>query len=183
MWDALSSLVPIEQCFIDSFVDLGLVQCVSQPTHQKGNILDLLLTNSDTSIQNLQVMDKDSVCRSDHFPITFNINIRVGKKKPFKRRCYNFKRANWDGLNVDLCHTNWNAMLNCCEPELGWKRFKVRLFELANKHIHKTTIKSDSQPPWFDSECYDFCRKKERLRAKFKESKREIDGLKFSLAR
>ena len=63
------------------------------------------------------------------------------------------------------------------------KRFKERLFELANKHIPKTTIKSDSQPPWFDSECYDFCRKKERLRAKFKQSKREIDGLKFSLAR
>jgi hypothetical protein len=128
-------------------------------------------------------MDKDSVCRSDHFPITFNINARVGKKKPIKRQCYNFKRANWDGLNVDLCHTNWNAMLNCCEPETGWKRLKDRLFELANMHIPKTTVKSNNQPPWFDSECYDFCRKKNRLRAKFKLSKLDADGLKFSVAR
>ena len=182
-WSTLSSPVPIEQCFIDSFVDLGLIQCVSQPTHQKGNILDLVLTSSDTSIQNLKVLDKDSVCRSDHFPITFNINIKVGKKKSFKRRCYNFKRADWDRLNADLCHTNWNAMLSCCEPEFGWRTFKARLFELADKHIPKTTVKSDFQPPWFDSECYDFCRKKERLRAKFKQSKTEADGIKFSLAR
>ena len=49
VWDALSSPVPIKQCFIDSFVDLGLVQCVSQPTHRKGNILDLVLTSAETS--------------------------------------------------------------------------------------------------------------------------------------
>ena len=74
-------------------------------------------------------------------------------------------------------------MLNSCEPEIGWRRFKHRLFELADKHIPKATVKSEFQPPWFDSECYDACRKKERLRAKFKQPKNDSDGLKFSLAR
>ncbi len=117
-WDVLTSAVPIEQSFVNSFVDLGLVQCINQSTHQKGNILDILLTNSEASIADLQVLDKDSVCRSDHFPINFKIKVKVCKKKPAKRVCYNFKTANWDKLNHDLCHTNWDAMLNCTEPEI-----------------------------------------------------------------
>ena len=182
-WSTLESNTPIEQSFVDSFVDLGLIQCIAQPTHQKGNILDLVLTNSESSIHNLQILDKDCVCKSDHFPIKFEIKIKVCKKKQVKRVCYNFKKANWDRLNMDLCHTNWNAMLNCCEPEIGWKKFKHRLFELADRHIPKATVKSDGQPPWFDSECFAACRKKERLRKKFKQSKSDVDGLKFSIAR
>ncbi|MCP4492513.1 MAG: hypothetical protein GY820_35180, partial [Gammaproteobacteria bacterium] len=180
-WDVLSSAVPIEQSFFNSFVDLGLVQCINQPTHQKGNILDILLTNSEASITDLQVLDKDSVCRSDHFPINFEIKIKVCKKKPTKRVCYNYKTANWDKLNHDLCHTNWDAMLNCTEPEIGWKKFKDRLFGLADKHIKKATIKTDGQDPWFDSECHDAWRTKIRLHKKRKRS--DEDYLKFSLSR
>ncbi|MCP4459354.1 MAG: hypothetical protein GY816_15235, partial [Cytophagales bacterium] len=180
-WDVLTSAVPIEQSFVNSFVDLGLVQCINQPTHQKGNILDILLTNSEASITDLRVLDKDSVCRSDHFPISFEIKIKVCKKKPIKRVCYNFKTANWDKLNHDLCHTNWDAMLNCNEPEIGWKKFKARLFSLADKHIKKATIKTDGQDPWFDSECYDAWRTKIRLHKLRKRS--DEDYLKFSLSR
>ena len=182
-WDALTSNIPIEQSFIDSFVDLGLAQCIKQATHQKGNILDILLTNSETSIGGLSVLDKDSICRSDHFPIIFDIKLKVFRKKPHRRVCYNFKTANWDGLNHDLCHTNWNAMLSCTEPELGWKKFKHRLFELADLHIKKSTIKTDGQDPWFDSECHDLWRKKMDQLRKAKRTKSDVDKIKFSLSR
>ena len=182
-WDELESTSPIEQSFVDSFNDLGLVQCINQPTHKDGRILDILLTNSAACIQDLKVLDKDSICRSDHYPVTFNMKIKVSRDKPIKRKFYNFKKANWDGLNAELRYTDWNAMLDCCDAELGWKKFKQKLFELANKHIPKASMKSDAQPPWFDSECYDLCRKKNHLRTKFKKSKNESDGIKFSLAR
>ena len=77
------------------------------------------------------------------------------------------QKANWDGLNYDLCHTDWNAMLSCCEAEIGWMKFKTKLFDLCKNHIPTITIKSDFNPPWIDSEVYAFCRKKERLRSKF----------------
>ena len=95
-WDALTSNIPIEQFFVDSFVDLGLAQCINQATHQKGNILDILLTNSEASIGDLRVLDKDSICRSDHFPINFKLKVKVCKRKLVKRWCYNFKTADWD---------------------------------------------------------------------------------------
>ena len=181
-WPNLCSNVEIEQCFIDSFSELGLIQCITSPTHSKGNVLDLLLTNSDSSVQGLAVLDKDSVCKSDHFPVTLKLNNRVSRKKTIKRECYNFKKANWEALNYDLRHTNWE-ILDCCEVEYGWNYLKSRLFELAGKHIPKIKIKSEYQPPWFDSDAYDACRHKERLRKKFKQTKSDADELKFINAR
>ncbi|MCP4456805.1 MAG: hypothetical protein GY816_02070, partial [Cytophagales bacterium] len=72
-------------------------------------------------------------------------------------------------------------MLNCTEPEIGWKKFKDRLFGLADKYIKKATIKTDGQDPWFDSECHDAWRTKIRLHKKRKRS--DEDYLKFSLSR
>ena len=74
-WDRLTCSSPIEQSFVDSFVDLGLVQCVSKPTHCKGKTLDILLTNTEASIADLKVLENDSICKADHFPITFKIVI------------------------------------------------------------------------------------------------------------
>ena len=140
VWPDPHSNVPIEQYFIDYFNELGLEQCIESPTHIKGNVLDLVLTNSEASVRNLSVFDKDTVCKSDHFPISFQMNMKFSRKKSSKRQCYNFKRANWDAINNELCNANWDV-LNCCEIEFGWELLKNRLFELADKHIPKVTIK------------------------------------------
>ena len=44
-----------DKLFVDSFDELGLSQCITEPTHHKGNILDLVLTNSKPLISNLNV--------------------------------------------------------------------------------------------------------------------------------
>ena len=96
-----------------------------------------------------------------------------------KRKIYNFKRANWDVLNKDLCRVNWNAILDRTEPELAWARFKSILFSLVNKHIPTISTKSEFQPPWFDSESYQACLAKEKARKKFKRTNNELDELNF----
>ena len=128
-WDNLTSSIPVEQLFIDSFSDLGLKQCIDTPTHSRGNILDILLTNSESHISNINVLDQNAVCKSDHFPVTFSVKTKVHLKKASKRKCYNFKKARWDELNFELSHSNWD-FLKCCEVELGWKCFKRHLFKL-----------------------------------------------------
>ena len=57
------------------------------------------------------------------------------------------------------------------------------LFKVIDKHIPKIKIKSEYQPPWFDSETYNHCRKKERLRAKFKSTGNLDDYAKYSKCR
>lgn len=170
----------IENTFIDTFTELGLSQLINRSTHTKGKILDILLTNSDKLVSNINILEHNSVCRSDHFPINFEIKTNVKRKKPTKRKIYNFKRADWDALNNDLCNVNWDAMLASAEPELAWSKFKHNLFYFVDKHIPTITMKSEFQPPWFDSELFEACRSKNRAHATFKRTKSDKDVLKYS---
>ena len=80
-------------------------------------------------------------------------------------------------------HVDWDSLFRYRDIDQCWNMTKDILFMLVNKHIPKVTIKSEFQPPWFDSDCYVACREKERLRAKYKRTKNEADGIKFSNAR
>ena len=170
---------PTDKNFVDTFNDVCLSQCITSPTHIKGKTLDILLTNYDSLIQDIIVHEHNSICKSDHYPITFEITTRLKRIKPIKRKRLNFKRANWDALNNDLCQVEWNAILDCMEPEIAWSRFKSELSYHVNKHIPSLTIKSEFQPPWFDSETYHACQDKERARKKFKQSNNKLDELKY----
>ncbi|MCP4458392.1 MAG: hypothetical protein GY816_10280, partial [Cytophagales bacterium] len=184
-----SSSVPIEQQFIDSFNQFGLQQMIRCPTHSGGNTLDILLSNFDASISELNVMDKDAVCKADHFSISFNINKKIHRRKFAKRKFYNFKKANWDKLNHDLSHTDWSR-LDSCDIDDGWAYFKSSLLKLVDRYIPKVTIKNEMQAPWFDSEAHQAYRRKERLRRKLNKALSSNDpvkvlkcDLKFNLAR
>ena len=101
-WVTNLSTHSIEQMFLDEFIRLGLLQCISTPTHIKNNILDIVLTNSDNYIRNNKILSDHEACKSDHYAITFEIKLSIERKKPLKTKSFNFKRANWDQLNIDL---------------------------------------------------------------------------------
>ena len=82
-------------------------------------------------------------------------------------------------MNKDLNSIKWDQCLKHCEAEIAWHKFKSILFKFTNKHIPTVTIKDSDQPPWFDNETYKLCRKKERLRAKFKHTKSSTDYANF----
>ena len=54
------------------------------------------------------------------------------------------------------------------EPKLAWLAFKHTLFSLIKRHIPYISVKSDFTSPWFDSDCFEAYRKKERSHKKFK---------------
>ncbi|MCP4458099.1 MAG: hypothetical protein GY816_08775 [Cytophagales bacterium] len=177
-WVEGTSTTQLGQRFIDLFNDLGLTQMINKPTHDKGKILDILLSNLMGSIEKVEVLGKNEICSSDHFGIAFSIKMKF-RKKVVKRKILNYKKANWEGLTNDLKHVKWDKHLNC-DAETGWSRFKNILFYHIHRRIPTITITDKDQPPWFDSEAYLLCLKKERLRAKFNETGLAIDYKKFS---
>ena len=179
-WQRFHSSDSVERSFLNTFSDLGFTQMVSHSTHYKGNILDILLTNNAQLITDIAVDSNFLVCKSDHFPIHFNILSNVKRKKPVKREIYNFKRANWLALNNELRFTDWNNLLAVGDINTAWNRFKNRLFECCDRHIPRIKIKCEFQPPWFDSETHDLCRQKERLRSRYKQTKSTDDYVKYS---
>ena len=163
--------------------ELGLSQCISTPTHNKGRTLDLLLTNSKPLISNVCVSSDKEICKSDHCTITFEIKTNVKYKNVPKTKILNFKKANWDALNHDLRYIQWKALLDCKEPEIAWTTFKFNLFNHIKKYIPLITVKSNFTSPWFDSECFSAYRDKERSHKKYKENKTIPNELAFKSKR
>ena len=163
-----NSVSRLEKMFVESFSELGLEQLVNSPTHNKGKILDLLLTNSSILVKDIKVLENTMICKSDHYPITFSVVCKANRLKPPKRQIYNFKRANWDQLNRDIGSIDWHETIDGMEPELAWKRFKDLLFVLINRSIPRINLNGNFTLPWFDSECFEAYRSKERAHTKFK---------------
>ena len=181
-WPEGDTNVELERGFVDLFNDLGFEQLIDRPTHERGKVLDLLLTNVPRLVSNVNILSKNEVCSSDHFGITFNLG-EVKRTSPPKRKLFNFKRANWDSLNSDLKRANWDRILYMCDAQTAWYRFKGILLDLCKTHIPTVTSKAKLQPPWFDSETHSLCREKERLRSRYKETKSASDYAKFSSCR
>ena len=141
------------------------------------------MTNSEQFVSDIIVSNSKGFCKSDHYSIKFKISLKVNRKKTAKIKALNYKRANWDLLNRDLSNVDWISLMNNCDPDTAWINFKSTLTHLMDLHIPKITIKSNSKPPWFDAECYEKCREKERLHKKFKRTKALNDEMKFTTCR
>ena len=160
-WSNNCSSNGTEQAFIEEFIRAGLIQLINQPTHFRGNTLDILLTNSENTIDNLAILHTSCICKSDHYTISFDIKIKIKRKKPTKIKVFNFKRAGWEHLNEDLNNVVWSSVIDSQDSNTAWINFKTTLTRLMNVHIPKITIKTRDKPPWFDAECFEKCREKE----------------------
>ena len=59
VWPEGNTSFEIEQKFVDLFNDLGMQQIVNEPTHDHGNILDLVYESAHSLIKNLRVLAKN----------------------------------------------------------------------------------------------------------------------------
>ena len=173
----------VEKSFVNSFDEFGLHQCITEPTHIKGRTLDLLLTNSKNILSNVHVQSDRHLCTSDHYPLTFEIKTNVSYRTSNKRKILNFKKADWDALNRDLLSVPWIDLLDGREPELAWRDFKCIVNALTKKHIPTIRVKSNFTLPWFDSDCFEAYRDKQRAHKKFRLTKNNNDELKFKSKR
>ena len=126
-WPSGITTCKLENMFVDSFSDFNLTQLIDKPTHEKGKTLDLLLCDSPNIISSVHVQEKDEICSSDHFGISFLVNLNCKRLKCKKRKMYNFKKANWHYLNNELKHVNWNYVLKYYDPVTGWNRLSRSL--------------------------------------------------------
>ena len=147
-------------------------------------ILDVLLTDSPSLVSDIVVHDRNELVKSDHMFISFNIKLKIKRIKNNRRTIYNFSKADWTALNNDLISVDWDCgLLNGCDIANAWGIFKTILNALCDKHIPKVKISSRGQPPWFDSDIHNLCRKKERYRKAFKETSNPLHETKYKNCR
>ena len=111
----------------------NLSQLVHSPTHLKGNILDLILTNSDELISNVEVIPPHHSLSSDHYIISFQLSLLKSvtpRQKP--RYVFNFPKANLTGLCNFLLDFDLSSCLASVNIEYVWSAIKQAIYTGMN---------------------------------------------------
>ena len=133
--------------------DCNLTQHVSQPTHIKGNILDLVLTSPIVTIENISVNPQVLSTFSDHFTISFDISccpFLQGHQKP--SYVFDFSKANFTDLCSFLLDFDFSACFQSYDIEFIWSTIKSIIFVAISLFVPKTYLKQRQEPKWFNSD-------------------------------
>jgi hypothetical protein len=95
---------------LETVTEEGLLQMVSFPTHTKGNILDLLITNCPERVRVVDVQDVGRLGKSDHCMICVAIECQPFKRKDKQVRL-NWNRANIPAMRQDIENSHWREEL------------------------------------------------------------------------
>ena len=85
----------------------------------------------------------------------------ITRLRPNKRVVYNYKKANWEGLNNYLNTIDWSSCVDSHDICTGWDNFKSILKCSCNMFIPTIVIKDSSNLPWFDADVHKLCLQKE----------------------
>ena len=96
-WPECESTCDLENKFLNTFSDVGFEQLVTGVTHREGKTLDLILNTSVNDVSNVNILNEHAVCKSDHYAIEFNINIKFKRKATPKCKIFKFKKPT--GIN------------------------------------------------------------------------------------
>jgi len=133
----------------------GLVQHVSEPTHNAGHTLDLVIAKSETEVLDLRVGDMIS----DHALIRFTLRA----KKPIAEAHWTTSRA-WRRLSRDAFASDLSASRLCSDlvsldnsasTDDLVKLYRDVMTNLLNKHCPMVKVRRKVKPmtPWFDADC------------------------------
>ena len=79
----------------------------AESASSSGNILDLVLTNNDSLIEETAVYPY--TFDSDHFPVYFTVKNKFNTI----RKVYRYGKADFDGLRNTLSYVSWDSFISC----------------------------------------------------------------------
>lgn len=168
--------------FLDLLTSMGLKQHVTQPTHEAGNTLDLVITREHDTV--IRGSPKIGRYLSDHATVFCQLNVskpRACAKKASYRKLKSIDIATLrkDLQQSDLCTRQFSDLdqLSSC--------YNSTLSSLLDKHapLQSRTIVNRKRVPWFNNEIKDAIRARRKAEKKWLVSKSDHDLRIFKLAR
>ena len=152
-WSSLQGSSFLSNYFCEFIFDCNLTQHVTEPTHVKGNILDLVLTSPSITIDQLSVNSSSDANLSDHFLIHFipfcNISSTVKSKPGY---VYDFSKANYNSMCDFLLDSDFSALFESMDIEFVWSVIKSFILEAVFLFTPKIFVRHRHDPKWFNSE-------------------------------
>ena len=136
--------------FIECLQDNYLEQLVYESTMgHNGNILDLVLTNSENLVSRLEL--GETLGSSDHSIIRFNLHIKKHIVNN-NTKVFDLSKGDYDKLREKLCQIKWDHEFqnkNCYEM---WDIFKDKLDNISKECIPFKVLRNShkSKPLWWN---------------------------------
>lgn len=153
-------------------IDRGLTQLTDFSTHEKGNILDLMLTDCPEKV--IAINEIGKLGSSDHFMIELILDVQttvVAKQSGGK--CWN--RANFDAIRSDLREEDWDRLKEHGTVEGMWVDFRLMLSATVNKNVPDWKPGKSNRPRWLTKNIKDLLEMKKR---KWRIHKKKEGGIK-----
>ena len=153
-WESMTGDGNSEE-FLNAIQDSFFKQIVREPTRQ-GNILDLVFTNNEALINQVEIGDKFDA--SDHHEIRFKINARREVEQN-TAMVPDFRRANYQGLRYHLREVDWEEVgldrvegQERNEADIHYNSLVKQILTAQENYIPKKRIRSRrNDPKWMNS--------------------------------
>ncbi|KAF2351558.1 Endonuclease/exonuclease/phosphatase [Trinorchestia longiramus] len=145
-WTTRQSQAPGSK-LIDLMNTNSLQQHVNEPT-RGNNILDLVMTTTDLSINGLEVTDKIG----DHQMIDFSLEVQDPNSSTQHKQVFDYKRENFELMREELGNYNYEVLMNNKNAEESYMILKDKLATATDHHIPRKRIRATNSPPWFSQE-------------------------------
>ena len=127
-WFALMGTSNSSSCFCNFVFDCNLSQHVSEPTHVKGNLLDLVLTSASVVVKHLTVHPLSVVDFSDHHAISFDFSRTASTvPKCIPGYVFDFCNADYESISSFLLESDFSVLYDCFDIEYIWFYIKSLL--------------------------------------------------------
>ncbi|XP_078363787.1 uncharacterized protein LOC144648005 [Oculina patagonica] len=168
--------------FLDLLESMSLSQHVTEPTHELGHTLDLVITRkSDNLISGRPAPD---ILFSDHLALLFKLKTA---RPPLKVDCVSFRKLrsiDKDAFKDDICNSELFQM-NTDDPDELAALFDNALRSLLDRHapVKHKNITIRPCVPWMNDEIILAKRQRRKAERKWRASKAHIDLLSYHTMR
>ena len=108
---------------------------------------------------------------SDHSLLMFDFHLTMSSSGCNKRTVFDFKRADWNGLQNKLRFSNLSPTDHSnLDLDADWEKWKNTFLSTAADHIPRKSLNKNSSLPWFDGEIKHLINKKDFCRKRAKQS-------------
>ena len=150
-WSSLLGSSMSSNVFCEFIFDCNLTQHVTQPTHKKGNILDLVLTSPSVNIKHLSVNPQLLSEFSDHFIISFDVSFSPSANISKLLCVFDFSKTNFTDICSFLLDFDFSVCFYSRDIEFIWSTIKSVIFVAISLFVPKKISKQINEPKWFNS--------------------------------
>ena len=158
--------------FLQCTVENGFEQMVDFPTHIRGNVLDLVLSNCPETILNVEPIG--NLSNSDHSIISTDV-IFSSKFNISSELIFDWQNGDKEGLRDQLGSIDWDAQLMNKDADSAWQLITGKINLAIAQFIPKIRRRRSNNQQWMTRKVKRIVRQKQRHYNWYMESRTDRD--------